>query len=222
MGFFKDDAQSWKSFSIELVVLLSIVLFIRFFIFQFFQVSGPSMCPTLNFLNNACKNDKGEFIFVNEAVYNFVRDPKRGEIVVFKAPYAAKGRDIYIKRVIGVAGDTINVKDGKVYLTNDKVTNFPLPESYLSPRNQGQTRSATEEFKVPEGHILVFGDNRDHSSDARQCFSRGCFAERSPYIEISKVKGKAVFVIWPFWQTSNEHSGTRFLKNELDQILDKA
>ena len=100
MGFFKDEEQSWQSFLIELGILLCVVLFIRIYIFQFFQVSGPSMCPTINYLGNFCERDKGEFIFVNEALYNFIKDPERGEIVVFKAPYAAKGRDIYIKRVI--------------------------------------------------------------------------------------------------------------------------
>ncbi len=219
MGFFKDEKQSWKSFFLELGLLLLVVLFIRFYIFQFFQVSGPSMCPTLNFLKNYCERDKGEFIFVNEALYNFIRNPKRGEVVVFKAPYAAKGRDIYIKRVIGVAGDTIEVKKGKVFLSNDEVQDFPLPETYLSPRNQGQTRSTKSKFVVPEGHILVFGDNRDMSADARQCFSSGCYGDKSPYIAINKVIGKATFVIWPFWKTSNENSGFRFLKNEFDEIL---
>ncbi len=220
MGFFKDEEQSWRSFFIELGILLCVVLFIRFYIFQFFQVSGPSMCPTLNYLGNYCERDKGEFIFVNEFLYNFIRDPKRGEVVVFKAPYAAKGRDIYIKRVIGIAGDTIEIKDGKVYLSNDEVTDFPLPESYLSPRNQGQTTSQKDKFIVPDNHILVFGDNRDKSSDARRCFSNsGCFGDKSPYIEVKKVKGKAEFVVWPFWSTSDINSGFRFLKNEFEEIL---
>lgn len=221
MGFFKDEQQSWKSFFTELAILLGVVLFIRFYIFQFFQVSGPSMCPTLNYLNNSCEQEKGEFIFVNEFLYNFVRDPERGEVVVFKAPYAAKGRDIYIKRVIGVAGDIVEVKEGKVYLTNDTVKNFPLPESYLSPRNQGQTLSQKERFEVPAGHVLVFGDNRARSSDARQCFSNGCHGERSPYIAIDQIKGAAEFVIWPFWSTSEDNSGSRFLENEIKEILAK-
>jgi len=197
-----------------------VVLFIRFYIFQFFQVSGPSMCPTLNYLNNYCERDKGEFIFVNEFLYNFIRDPHRGEVIVFKAPYAAKGRDIYIKRVIGIAGDTVEIKDGKVYLSNGEVTDFPLPETYLSPRNQGQTTTQKDKFVVPEGHVLVFGDNREKSSDSRRCFSNnGCFGDKSPYIEISAIKGKSEFVIWPFWETSELHSGFRFIKNEFDEIL---
>lgn len=207
----KDEDQTWLEFVIEILVLIAVVLFIRFYIFQLFRVSGPSMCPTLNIINDECYNDKGEFIFVNEFLYHFIRPPERGEVVVFKAP----GKDVsYIKRIIGVPGDKVEIRDGKVYLSNDQVEDLELDETYLSARNQGRTRARRiSEFEVPEGHYLVFGDNRAHSLDARHCFSTvGCDEENSPYVPKNLIRGRADYVIWPTWKF-------RKLENPLDGIL---
>ncbi len=209
----KDKNQSWLSFTIEIVVLISLVLFIRFYIFQLFRVSGPSMCPTLNVINDNCIQGKGEFIFVNEALYHFVREPERGEIVVFKAP---NKKVSYIKRIVGVPGDTIEVKEGKVYLSNDEVTNYLLPESYLSSRNHGRTQTRGQDvFTVPEGHYLVFGDNRAQSLDSRQCFhTSGCDGSHSPFLPADFIRGRAEFVIWPIWKV-------RKMENPLDEIFNE-
>lgn len=206
----KDKDQSWKSFIIETLILIGIVLFIRFYIFQFFRVSGPSMCPTLNILNGECQYDEGEFIFVNEFLYNFIRDPQKGEIVVFHPP---EKKEFYIKRIIGVPGDTIDIIDGKVYLTNDTHTKLELPESYLSAVNQGQTQShGQSSFTVPEGHFLLFGDNRNKSFDGRHCYNlSGCDGSHSPFIPAANITGKASFIIWPL-------SKIRFLENELESL----
>jgi len=208
----KDKDQSWTSFIIEALILIAIVLFIRFYIFQFFRVSGPSMCPTLNVLSEECQYGKGEFIFVNEFSYNFLRNPERGEIVVFHPPHK---KIFYIKRILGVAGDTIEINNGKVYLNNEEVEDYALPESYLSPRNQGRTQSfGRKVFTIPEGHFLLFGDNRAESLDARQCFfSGGCDGEHTPFIPEQNITGKAEFVIWPFWKS-------RWLKNEFEELFE--
>lgn len=205
----KDDDQTWLEFVIEIVFLIAVVLFIRFYIFQLFRVSGPSMCPTLNIINDECYNDKGEFIFVNEFLYNFMRSPERGEVVVFKAPE----KDVsYIKRIIGVPGDRVEIRDGKVYLSTAQNEEIELDESYLSSRNQGRTRARRlSNFEVPEGSYLVFGDNRAHSLDARHCFSTsGCDEENSPYLPKKLVRGRAEYVIWPPWKI-------RKLENPLDE-----
>ncbi|MCF7918151.1 signal peptidase I [Candidatus Gracilibacteria bacterium] len=192
----KDKDQSWTSFIIETLILIGVVLFIRFYIFQFFRVSGPSMCPTLNILDDECQYGKGEFIFVNEVLYNFVRTPKRGEISVFRPPHE---KVYYIKRVIGIPGDTIEIKNGKVYLSNDEVSDFEIEEPYLSPRNQGMTQAGQKTiFQVPEDHYLLFGDNRAESLDARQCFSAaGCDGNNTPFVPEKFIQGRAEFVIWP-------------------------
>ncbi len=194
---FKSPEQSWAGFLVEMFVLLAVVLFIRFYVFQFFQVSGPSMCPTLNQFDTECKNGKGEFVFVNQVTYNFIRPPERGEVVVFKPPN--NNKDYYIKRVIGTPGDTIRVEDGKVYLNNAEVQDEVLREPYLSARNQGRTRASLDEFTVPAGQYLLFGDNRDRSLDSRDCFSAACTPNTTPYVDADLIKGKAEFVIWPFW-----------------------
>ena len=165
---FKNPEQSWISFVIEMVILISIVLFIRFYVFQFFQVSGPSMCPTLNQFDQDCKNGKAEFVFVNQATYKFLRPPEVGEIVVFRPPTDTK--DYYIKRVIGIPGDTIKVYDGKVYRVNEEDQDVAIDEPYLSARNQGRTQTSQEIFTVPDGKYVLFGDNRDRSLDSRRCY----------------------------------------------------
>ena len=195
-----------------MAILLSIVLCIRFYVFQFFHVSGPSMCPTLNMFNDVCHKEGGEYIFVNEFLYNFMREPLRGEIVVFKPP---KISDRYIKRVIAKGGDTIEIRDGKVYLTSPELEleDYRLEEPYLSDRNQGRTTSRGRDvFEVPEGHVLLFGDNRSNSKDARQCFSDGgCDGAHTPFVPLSDIKGKAQFVVWPFWKW-------RRLENEINYL----
>jgi len=195
----KDENQTWTSFFLEIAVLLAVVLFIRFYVFQFFRISGPSMCPTLNILDEKCESEKGEFIFVNEFLYKFLEPPKRGEIVVFHPP---KKDIFYVKRIIGVPGDTIVVRDGKVFLNNKIIRNFPLPEPFLSPRNKNRTHAdGKSEFIVPPDHFLLFGDNRDRSLDSRHCFSgAGCTGRNTPFVPRKNIQGRAEFVVWPFWK----------------------
>ncbi len=212
---FKEENQSWWGFLLEIIILIALVLFIRFYIFQLFRVSGPSMCPTLNVLNDNCIQGKGEFIFVNEFLYHFIREPKRGEVIVFKAP---DKKISYIKRVVGIPGDTVEIKDGKVYLTNEaeEIMDYEIPESYLSPRNEGRTRTdGKTKFIVPEDFYLVFGDNRAQSLDSRQCFSTsGCDGKHSPFLAKENIRGKAEFVLWPAWKV-------RMLTNPLDETLNE-
>lgn len=190
----KDDRQSWGSFFLELALLLGLVLFIRFYVFQFFRVSGPSMCPTLNQYDENCYHGSGEFIFVNEFLYSFMKEPERGEIVVFRPPTTDKN---YIKRVIGVPGDIVEVVDGKVYLTGDEYERAELPEAYLSEKNKGRTFASLKKFIVPEGEYLLFGDNRLESLDARRCFEFDCTDSNTPFVSVKKIRGRAEVVVWP-------------------------
>ncbi len=191
----KDEDQTWGSFVLEMIILIIFILFIRTYVFQLFRVNGPSMCPTLNQLERGCEYGDGEFIFVNEFVYNFLHSPQRGEIVVFKDRELGKN---LIKRIIGIPGDKVEVMEGKVYRTNvGTQKRVELVEPYLSEKNRGMTSSSQDEFVVPAGQYLVFGDNRLESLDARLCFSHGCNKNNSPYIPESWIKGRAEFVIWP-------------------------
>jgi signal peptidase I len=228
-NWLKDKNQTWGGFFLETFVLILIVLFIRFYVFQLFRVSGSSMCPTLNQFDQVCERGPGEFIFVNEFQYNFIRSPKRGEIVVVTSPNTIENKFLkalnnvlpfeiptkirakYIKRVIGKPGDTIQVEAGKVYLTNDLVTRYQLPEAYLSAMNSDRTYARQSQYVVPEDHVLVFGDNRTGSQDSRSCF--GDCAKNSAFIHKRDVVGKATATIWP----SNR---LRLLDNTIDYDID--
>lgn len=211
---FKEKDQSWTHFILETALLILLVLGVRFYVFQFFRVSGPSMCPTLNMLNDECSFEEGsgEFIFVNEFLYNFIRPPQFGEIAVFHPP----NEDVfYIKRVLGTPGDTLEIQDGVLYLTNENVTRMKLDETYLSDLNKGQTQTFGQNiFHVPEGHYLFFGDNRNHSFDARRCYNApyGCDGSKSPFVPLKNIQGKASFVVWPI-------SSWRDIKNEYEFLF---
>ena len=129
-------------------------------------------------------------------------DPKRGDIVVFKYPVdEALGKNTkFIKRVIGLPGETVEIKDGAVYINGKK-----LEEDYINGtwvvENDGYT------FEVPEEHYLMLGDNRNNSSDARYwpgiAIREGATSDPEEaltfsYVHRKKILGKAYFCYWPF------------------------
>ncbi len=183
---------------LELVVMVALVWFIRGYVFQLFRVHGPSMCPTLNQLEKSCNNGSGELVFVNQALYSFQREPKRGEVVVFRSPH----QDIYvIKRVIGIPGDEFEIKNGKVRQKNKETGEYELlEEPYLNSANQGKTRTfGREQFSVAEGQYFLLGDNRGRSQDGRQCYSPGsCAPDDLSTIPLRLIKGRAELVLFPF------------------------
>lgn len=183
------------------VVIIVLVVLIRSFIFSPFQVHGPSMCDSFNNFDGTCLRGNGEYIMIYKFGYLNIFGwqvglPEQGDVIVFEEP---SGNDYYIKRVIGLPGDTIELKDGYVYVNGDK-----LDESnYLNLSNLGHTDPAVPDFKVfevPEGNYFVLGDNRKASSDSRRCFNAfGCMEDgATPYITLDEIQGKAWFVMWPF------------------------
>ncbi len=159
---------AWVSSLIEIVqtILLALVLyFLIDFVVARVRVENISMQPTLK---------PGEFIVVNKMAYRF-GEVKPGDVVVFH--YPGNPQEDYIKRVIGVPGDQISVRDGIVYVNGDG-----LVEPYISapPRYAG-------EWTVPEGNIFVLGDNRNQSSDSH---SWG-------FVPFENLVGKALVVYWP-------------------------
>jgi len=194
----------------NLVLILGIVVIIRSFIMSPFRVSGPSMCNTLNYINEQCQQSDGEYIIINKLGYlNIfgwkIGEPQRGDVIVLQTPYNAE--EYFIKRIIGLPGETIRLQSGYVYVYN---TNHPngvkLNETYLNEENQGNTHPLYKnysEFTVPEGKYLTFGDNRTHSSDSRSCLRDnltgvGCESpSMSPYLDKSLIQGKAAVALWP-------------------------
>ena len=117
---------------------------------------------------------------MNKFIYRF-KQPERGDVLVFRYP-RDPSRD-FIKRVIAVAGDTIEIKDGRVFL-NGQLQNEP----YILEK----TRSSYSLATVPEGTVFVMGDNRNNSEDSR-------FKDVG-FVPFDLIKGKAVMVFWPLDQ----------------------
>ncbi|WP_256761453.1 signal peptidase I [Cohnella sp. WQ 127256] len=172
---------------IKALAIAGILVFvIRWFLVSPFIVDGPSMQP--NFLNR-------ERIIVNKILYD-IREPKRGEVIVFHVP--DEGRD-FIKRVIGVPGDTVKVEGDQVYINGE-----PLDETYLksaydeahaagvlyNKQNDERSNFPNNEFPegtVPEGTVFVMGDNRSNSEDSRMI----------GYIQMDEIVGRADLIFWP-------------------------
>jgi signal peptidase I len=194
---------------LNILVVVVLVVIIRTFVMSPFQVYGISMCNTLNFIDGECRDGYGDYIIINKSSYLHFGSwsaglPQRGDVVVFRPPY--HGNEFYIKRIIGLPGETIRLIDGKVFLFNDTFPDgIELNEPYLSADNQGNTfaTGGISEFTVPEGKYLVLGDNRKRSSDSRLCFkeseaSPNCGEKgATPYLGLSEIEGKAALVLWP-------------------------
>ena len=117
--------------------------------------------------------------YVQCSIYAFLREPQRGEIIVFK--YPSDTRRDFIKRVIAVGGDTIEIRDGKTFVNGEAIDESYIKEPFHT--NYGKVT-------VPKGFIFVMGDNRNNSEDSR-------YADVG-FVDLSLVKGKASVVFWPF------------------------
>jgi len=158
----------------DLVFALMIAALVLVFVVQPVKVEGTSMLPRLH---------DGERIFVNKLIYydEYRWAPKieRGDIVVFW--YPDDPSKSYIKRVVGLPGETVEVREGTVYIDG-----LPLEEKYLDPQENLSTRSQAPVMVKP-GYYYVMGDNRDNSSDSR---SWGLVPKKYIY-------GKALLRYWP-------------------------
>lgn len=170
---FKSGVNFVFDFLETIVVALSVFVVIYLFIVQPHEVKGSSMEPT--FQNN-------EYIITDKISYRFGK-PNRGDVVIFKAPV---NPDVdYIKRIIGLPGETVMVQSGRIYI-DGKMLNEPYLED-LTPVFPGGFIKEGVAVSVPEDLYFVMGDNRPHSSDSR---------EFGP-IEKKLIIGKAVFRYWP-------------------------
>ena len=174
----QDTVSDWLVSIIVAVVRVSdgdveLAFCIRTFIVEPYMVEGSSMYPTL--VNH-------ERLLVNKFTY-FVSDPQKGEIIVFRYP-KDESRD-FIKRVIATAGDTVEMRSGKVLVNGTEID-----EPYTWKEDpKGPNLSDYRKSVVPEGHIFVLGDNRNNSEDSR-------FADVG-FVPLDLVKGKASLAFWP-------------------------
>jgi len=155
------------------VMAFAVFMMIYLFLFQPHKVDGNSMYPNFH--------DK-EYILTDKVSYRR-SDPQRGDVVIFHAPPPANND--YIKRVIGLPGETIMVRNGHILINGQQ-----LPEAYLPATFQTIEKSFLREavpYQIPAGYYVVLGDNRNYSSDSRE------------FGPISKkaVVGKAWVRYWP-------------------------
>lgn len=162
----------WETIKIVVIALL-IVIPIRYFIFQPFFVKGQSM--ELNF-------EDGDYLIVDEVSYRF-REPLRGEVVVFKYPQDPSQR--YIKRIIGLPGETIAIEDGKVEILNWQGSQVLDESGYLPSSIQTPGKV---QITLAENEYFVLGDNRSVSADSR---SWGPLSKEN-------IVGRVIFRAWPF------------------------
>ena len=175
---------------LNVIIIVAVVAIIRTFVVSPFEVEGNSMLPTL---------EDNEYIIINKIGY-ILGEPKRGDVVVFRPPDDM--RKYYVKRIIGLPGDEITIRDGKVYLLKDGQETI-LPETYLDDRNRDHTFRAPvgagdktmESYIVPEGHYFLLGDNRQGSLDSRSFHN--VQGEMTPYVHSSKIAGRVWFVALP-------------------------
>jgi len=141
----------WEILKVVVIALI-IVIPIRYFIFQPFFVKGQSMEP--NFEN-------GDYLIIDELSYRF-SEPKRGDVIVFRYPYNPSQR--YIKRVIGLPGEKVEVKNGSVTISSEDGSQVLDEKTYLP---QGLSTPGSANILLNQDEYFVLGDNRPVSSDSR-------------------------------------------------------
>jgi len=213
--------EEWAEFFKTAMIAVVLALIIRTFLFEPFNIPSSSMKPTL---------EVGDYLFVYKPAYGFSRysfpfglapiegrvatagkEPQRGDVIVFKLP--TNPSIDYIKRIIGLPGETVQVVDGELYINRQKVqrdfvqmkqieegaskvtmTEYieTLPGGIMHRiYEEGDNRQLdnTEEYVVPEGHYFAMGDNRDNSQDSRVSSLVG-------YIPLENIVGRASFLFF--------------------------
>ncbi len=161
---------------------LIVALVVKTFLFQAFYIPSASMEPTLQ---------KGDRVLVNKLSYS-LHDVRRGDVVVFEIPPESIGPDgikDLIKRVIGLPGDTIETREGIVYVNDRRLTEPYLPAGVLTGDPADGSNPPIERQVIPAGEVFVMGDNRGNSHDSR-------YADRGP-IPVSSIVGRAFVLVWP-------------------------
>jgi signal peptidase I len=188
----KRRTSFWRELPILLGVAILVAVLVRAFVLQTFYIPSPSMEHTLNVLDR---------VLVNKLVYDF-REPRRGEIIVFKAPEewqsGAEGED-FIKRIIGIPGDHIQfdeAKDPDHLLING----VALDEPYIYRESDGkQNPPASVDFSVtvPKDRLWVMGDHRSASGDSLEHYTDSDKDVQQATITEDSIIGRAFTVFWP-------------------------
>ena len=196
----EEKTSLWKEL-LSWVEIIVVAVLISLFLTQVVLVNALVPSSSMETLISP-----GDRLFGNRLTYKF-KDPERFDVVIFK--YPVDEEENYIKRVIGLPGETVTIENAKVYI-NDSET--PLEENYLPEEwvieNDGFV------FEVPEDCYLMLGDNRNVSEDARywaeEAYEQGLAdsvedGESYTYVSRDKILGKAMFTYWPRFQLLSDY-----------------
>ena len=170
-----------------IVIAAALAIFLRTFFFQIYKIPTTSMVPALV---------PGDKIFVSKLTYGpkipftplripGFRKPKRFDIVVFVPPIVSERNKAYIKRLIGLPGDKVELRDGNIHINGEMVVNPKIARNYYY--NQGKYGIRGKEIIVPEGKYFFLGDNSISSKDGREW----------GFADAKDIIGKAVLTWWP-------------------------
>ena len=200
-----------REYTEAILIALLLALLIRTFIVQAFKIPSGSMKNTLLIGDHILVSKfsygthiPNEIPFINVKLFDdivlFSKVPQRGDIIVFKFP-KDETRD-FIKRVIGLPGDLLEVKRQKVYINNKPYKDIHARHTDSPSDSPLVPRDDFGPILVPDGHVFVMGDNRENSQDSRYW----------GYLNVKKIRGKAQIIYWSWDRIKNWVRFERFGK----------
>lgn len=168
----KKEATDWFK---SLIWAIAIAVVVRIFFVGNFKIPTTSMVPTLKV---------GDRLLSNNIIYK-IRTPRRGEVVIFKYPEDPK-RD-FVKRLVGLPGENLEIKSGKIYINGEIIEGNPV--AYIYYYSDGYFGN-NGEVKIPASSYYVLGDNSVNSKDSRYW----------GFVPAKSMVGKALFIYWPPWR----------------------
>jgi signal peptidase I len=162
-----------REYAESLLIAFILAMIIRTFVVQAFKIPTGSMRPTLI---------EGDRILVNKFIYKF-KEPKRGDIIVFKYPEDPKLD--FIKRLIGLSNESVEIKNGKVYINGKLVEEKALLSKYYY--NRGDYGQIDKSVVIPKDSYFAMGDNSGNSRDSRYW----------GFVPKKNLIGKAILIYWP-------------------------
>jgi signal peptidase I len=169
-------------FNVREILIMALVFLVVFAAVQFsvqsFRVDGPSMEPS--FIED-------EFIMVNKLTYRFI-DPRRGDVIIFDPPFSSSYP--FIKRVVGLPGETVEIRHGDIYINGRLLVEKPVMER---PRTMDM-----DAVRIEKDHYFVMGDNRDNSRDSTEGWT----------VPRDNIIGRSWMIYWPLshWGLSPDYS----------------
>ncbi|MFC1952737.1 signal peptidase I [Chloroflexota bacterium] len=156
---------------LTVIIIAAVLVFGLQIAAQKFVVDGPSM--------NSSFHD-GQQVLVNTIIYRF-QEPARGDVIIFHPP--GNEREDYIKRIIGLPGESVEIEEGIVYIQKENGITVPLDEPYIIHKSTAEFKSGV----IPVNNFFVLGDNRNNSSDSREGWT----------VPFQNIVGKAWLSVWP-------------------------